>query len=541
MVDFSAAQASLADAAKARDAAQGVAAKAIARQQSLAAARDRLLRSLNPDDRAAAARLAQLERTANQAAADATAAKGALVRATAAAAASLNQFATFSDPRRNVSSLNDASPFILFPVRTETRFASAGGRGAAKRQLWVRIYPDDCSIDTFEDLLSATELANAKLYWQAMFRAGGIEADQRAAWSNLVAAHGSGRAGYIVDTYQPTNLPAPTKAASTDEILVIATQTALSPAEASAVAAYWCAIWLADGNLAQQQAAQTAFIAAVGAARATELIAGYQPYNRADQPLPPLTKSMVAVSAVLVIFPSDPPTKQSAWSQAPQIRQFPERFVVLGYTGTQQTLEAIGNVITLPLYVGPDPSADPNVDPTSAIHPAGGDLYVPDQLKWMVDFDSAVAAGMGIAIDLTPEQATNGFDRLIVLGLQLGAREADGQATLEQMLRHHACGPSGLTLIPQGTPTHNTSGNGTGYTKLDNADQSFDDRKNAPLFTANPDPNQKRDVSGSPSFWASIPRYSPASTPAADRIRCARAPCSGRFGRPRSATGWTSC
>ena len=37
-----------------------------------------------------------------------------------------------------------------------------------------------------------------------------------------------------------------------------------------------------------------------------------------------------------------------------------------------------------------------------------------------------------------------------------------------------------------------TSGNGTGY-KLDNADQSFDDRKNAPLFTATPDPNQKRD------------------------------------------------
>jgi len=103
MVDFSAAQASLAHAAKARDAAQGVAAKAIARQQSLAAARNRLLRSLNPDDRAAAARLAQLERTANQAAADATAAKGALARATAAAAASLNQFAAFSDPRRNVS------------------------------------------------------------------------------------------------------------------------------------------------------------------------------------------------------------------------------------------------------------------------------------------------------------------------------------------------------------------------------------------------------------------------------------------------------
>jgi hypothetical protein len=170
MVDFSAAQASLADAAKARDAAQGVAANAIARQQSLAAARNRLLRSIDPNDRAAAARLAQLDESANQATADVTAARGALARATAAAAASLNQFATFSDPRQNVGSLSDASPFVLFPVRIETRFASAGGRDGAKRQLWVRIYPDDCSIDTFEDLLSAAELANAKLYWQASSR-----------------------------------------------------------------------------------------------------------------------------------------------------------------------------------------------------------------------------------------------------------------------------------------------------------------------------------------------------------------------------------
>ena len=47
------------------------------------------------------------------------------------------------------------SPFLLFPVRIETRFrtiAAAPGNiaAAASHQLWVRIYPDDCSIDTFE-------------------------------------------------------------------------------------------------------------------------------------------------------------------------------------------------------------------------------------------------------------------------------------------------------------------------------------------------------------------------------------------------------
>src|SRR4029077_8877485 len=128
----------------------------------------------------------------------------------------------------------------------------------ARHQLWVRIYPDDVSIDTFEEALSATELANAKQYWQGIWRAGGIEDDQRAAWRSLVAAHGSSRAGYIVDTYQPTNLPAPVKVNRADEILVIPTQTALVAAEATAISAYWQAVWLADGDGMRLQAARTA-------------------------------------------------------------------------------------------------------------------------------------------------------------------------------------------------------------------------------------------------------------------------------------------
>jgi hypothetical protein len=492
MADLATAQAALASARKAREAAQAAVAQVAARQQALAAARRRATRTLN-GDRAAVAEAARLDALGRQAAADANAKRGEAARAAAAAAAALGDFAAFTDPRRNVGSLSDAWPFALLPVRVETRFATVGSGDGTKRQLWVRIYPDDCSIDTFEEMLSATELANVQLYWRGMFRAGRIEADERAAWRSLVAAHGSPRAGYIVDTYRPTNLPAPSKVAASDEILVVATQTALATAEAGAVATYWQAVWLADGDATREQAARTVLEATVGAARAAELVAAYRPYNLADRPLPPLGKADVALSTAFVIFPPDPPTRQSAWSQAPQVRQFPERFVVLGYSGGQQTLEAIGGVVELPLYVGPDPSADPETDPTSAIHPDGGDLFVPDQLKWMVDFERAVAAGMGIAIDLTPAQAASGFDRLIVLGLQLSARHVDGQDALEDLLRHHAVGRSGLAIVPQGTPTHNTGGKGTGYTRLDDADQSFDDRKSAPLFTVTPDPMQKRD------------------------------------------------
>ena len=61
----------------------------------------------------------------------------------------------------------------------------------------VRIYPDDCSIDTFEPMLSGSELINIKAYWMNIWRAGEVENDQRGAWSSLVEAQGSGRAGWL--------------------------------------------------------------------------------------------------------------------------------------------------------------------------------------------------------------------------------------------------------------------------------------------------------------------------------------------------------
>ena len=223
------------------------------------------------------------------------------------AAAAAAAFAAYTDPRANVERFPDRSPFALLPVRVETRFAQRAGGDGEREQLWVRIYPDDCWIDTFEPTLSATELANAQRYWRGIWRAGGIEADERAAWRGLVAAHGSGRAGWIVDNYAPSN-PAdrPVKAAATDVVLVVATQTPLSAAETAAVDAYWQAVWLADGNAAKLAAARTALDGAVGAARAAQLVADYAPYNLADRPAPPLEKKDVTVSTAFVDLPARP-------------------------------------------------------------------------------------------------------------------------------------------------------------------------------------------------------------------------------------------
>jgi hypothetical protein len=424
------------------------------------------------------------------------AATGALTAASAAVAAAaqglgkaLAAFQGFTDPRQGLSALDSQFPISLLPVRVETRFA-ANPSEKGRRQLWVRIYPDDCWIDSFEPTLSADELANTKKYWAEFWRAGGVEADQRAAWRSLVAAHGSGRANFLLDSFAPQNAPPPAKAAPTDVILVIPTGTAPAPADSAPLATYWQAIWLADGDKTDSGAALTALQAAVGA-RANQLLSDYQPFNLADQPMAPLARNAVTLSTSFVVFPADPPAQAAAWSRAPRVTHFPDCFVVLGFNNSMLALSAVGTPITLPLFVGPDPSVAP--DQTIHVDPATGELVVPDDLKWMVDFPAAVAAGVGLAIDLNVDQASMGFDRLLVLGVQLSASAEDGQAALAEILSHHAMSGSGLAVLAQGTPTHNTTGTGSGYSRVDDPDRSFDDRKDAPLFTPTADVTHKRD------------------------------------------------
>lgn len=405
--------------------------------------------------------------------------------------AASRSFAQFRDPRENLPNWSSDHPIALLPVRVETRFVTGQGTPAT-HELWVRIYPDDCWIDTFEANLSASELNDAKRFWRAIWRAGGIEADRRAAWRSLATAHGGGRAGFIVDSYEPLNLAdVPVKIAATDVVLVIPTETALGPGDSDAITKYWAAAWLADGDATQTDDARAALETRVGQTRAAQLLQDYVPYNFDESPTAPLARPDVTLSVRFLILPQDPVTSLQSWTQAPRLSQFPDCFVVLGFVRGIQTLSEVGGQITLPLYVGPDPEADP----AQSIHPdpATAELYVPDQLKWLVDFPAAVTAGMGIKISLSAQQAQNGFDRLLVFGVQLSGSAEDGRLALTELLQHHASGRSGLAVLAQGTPTHNTTGNSSGYGRLEDPDRSFDDRDHAPLFTVSSNPLAKAD------------------------------------------------
>ena len=263
MTDFTSTQSLLATARADYAAAQQAALMAAARARQAQAALDLATRqgSAAGDQ---APNLAQLAAAAKRAAADQAEANQAVQKARAAVGQATAAFAQFGTPQQNVGRLSDSSPFLLFPVRIETRFRTAAperrrpelAAAAPQHELLVRIYPDDCSIDTFEPMMSQSELTNIKAYWINIWRAGGVVNDQRAAWRNLVAKHGAGRAGWLADNFQPLNIAAqPTKTEATDQILVIPTTTPLSAAEAAAISTYWQSVWLADGNAGQMEAA----------------------------------------------------------------------------------------------------------------------------------------------------------------------------------------------------------------------------------------------------------------------------------------------
>jgi hypothetical protein len=184
-----------------------------------------------------------------------------------------------TDPTQDINQCDDGYPFLLLPVRLETRFKEVS---PGKTELWVRVYPDECAVDTFEPVLSQAEIVSAQTYWIEVWQASGDEAQERAAWRRLITSHGSGRAYWILHDehhgYRPLNLDQ--KPFSRGEvILVIPTEIPPDETEQLALVTYWEAIWLAQGDPQRVAAARISLDAFVGTQRADYLIQEYQPVN----------------------------------------------------------------------------------------------------------------------------------------------------------------------------------------------------------------------------------------------------------------------
>ena len=398
----------------------------------------------------------------------------------------LNEYSQFTNPLENISALEDTYPILLFPLRLETRFKKVGREGQTVDQLWVRIFPDDIAINSFESDLSETEIRNTRSYWLARWKAGKDNVNgQRGAWRSLASAHGPGRAYWLTNNYVPLNVAREPERGEGEIILAIGTREALTEPGLSAIITYWQNVWKADKDSARLNQAWDDLLDVVNEVRATELVKNYKPANLGDPPPTGFTRAEAVVRAEFVIFPKadELETKLHAWSQPPTTTILPERFVFLAYKGRELALPPqLGNLIPPELILGPDPAAKEgedfrlatkeDVEANPSLHE--GDLIVSEEMRWMFDFDEAVNKGMGFRINLSADQAASGFDRVFVLGVKLSADREKGGSLLEELFTQHQSSRKGLSILKQGTPTNNSEDDDSGYSWRHDPDESFD-------------------------------------------------------------------
>src|SRR5690349_16805471 len=252
------------------------------------------------------------------------------------------EFELFVDPRRELAAhFSNETPFLLFPLRMETRFKMVRD----KPQLWVRVYPDECLVDSFEPLLSRKEVNNAARFWAEYYSAGKpadpLNPDaktlgvQKAAWALLVRAHGDGRAAWITRQLVPDegNSVLPVSGPKT-VILAIASDN-WNPAQQATITKLFKDLWMADGDDTKVQAIKSSFNTANPGMKADDVIEKYEPVNFNAPLTVGLTRNEADLQVAVVAFTDleEKIGKEHSWSQPTKVTMLPERMALIRYKG----------------------------------------------------------------------------------------------------------------------------------------------------------------------------------------------------------------
>lgn len=222
-----------------------------------------------------------------------------------------------------------------------------------------------------------------------------------------------------------------------DDIAIETHEPALTASEITSGKEYWKTAIDPD----HKAAAWDVLCRNFGAPRAAWIALQLTPTNIASNPTDPET----------LIFP-DPATKFESWTQQPHTRVLPDAFIVTAYHyASSTTLEGIGTRIDYSVKLGIDPSDND----ANSLKQVGDELVPGPDVEWMYDFSAAEAAGLGIRIPLTPTQLSNGFDRVVVLGVKFSESSETAQTLVEELFDNHHY-TRGLSLLKQGEPTSNT-------------------------------------------------------------------------------------
>jgi hypothetical protein len=249
-----------------------------------------------------------------------------------------------------------------------------------------------------------------------------------------------------------------------DDIAIAHHEKELTVSEKDVGTLYWRTLTSAnatthpDQKARIQRGAWDAVATRYGAYRAGWITRTTQPINWSDKITDPAA----------LVFP-DVPTKPLAWSEAPRSPVLPDVFVVVLERG-RESRSVVGNFIPDDLPLGPDPM---QVDGFLTRDKTTGRLNVSADLRWLIDFDTAVAVGMGVRISLSADEAQTGFDRILVVGLRLSNDNRGNAALLAQLIESHRYS-QGFAIVPQGAPTNNTDDAASGLpTGVESVEETF--------------------------------------------------------------------
>lgn len=252
-----------------------------------------------------------------------------------------------------------------------------------------------------------------------------------------------------------------------DKVHVDSHQRELLADERTAAMSYWQQDWTATTVDARRDAWRT-LADRYGAARAAWIARVLQPTNVQQRGQTP------AVEPAFPTLPPPPADVDGAWREAPQARLLPDSWTAVIHVGGAVAFTETGRDVARPLAVGPNPRATAIDEQVETAIKNGEQLAIDPGMAWMVDFDLAEAAGMGIRITMPQTTAANGLDNLIVFGVarSLGATQTSTQLA-DLLDAHHYT--DGLEFLSYGTPTNNTDDRRAGYTTDDrDHTRSFD-------------------------------------------------------------------
>ncbi|MDX6280632.1 MAG: hypothetical protein QOH03_1703, partial [Kribbellaceae bacterium] len=220
-----------------------------------------------------------------------------------------------------------------------------------------------------------------------------------------------------------------------DDAHVDSHEPALTDREHFAGTTYWREVFAAGNDTARLTAAWVNLTGATSGERAAWVRQALTPTNQ-----PPSEPVFPAVEQ-----------RPEAWTRAAHTLLLPDHFEFSAYREGTLVWRLPGGQIpdTLPLGIAPQSAEAAEAD-ALPFDPAS---------RWLVDFEKAVAVGMGLVAPLA--DATERFDLLTVVGV--GPQDAaTGGQRVETALTAHAFS-SGLSILPTRTPTNNTPGSRSGW------------------------------------------------------------------------------